>query len=777
MKNKIKLGILLLLIIKLVPIYAEVITLQECEYTDEYKIWLTLPKEEQEKRPPTAICKTKGSLFDNAANSKATLGDYTASKFNLSSLGYVTSIKNQSGFGTCWAHATMASIESNLLVNRMADRNIDLSEAHLELATQNSLFNPSLMPFIRRFNNGADILHASAYITTHLGPVSESDAPYSLVTNSITASLNSIKGKKVQYNVGDVAMIFNNAGACDNATITDIKKYLVTYGAVVTNMNYTLVTAANGAYYNNTIFGEGYIDHAVTIVGWDDTIARTKFSPAATRNGAWIIKDSHGTSSGDNGYIYVSYDDILICTRLAGYYNISNTFNDNSYIYDTVGITDDYKVVNNNDIYVANVFDKSTNGLEKLKKVTFFADVENNQNIEYDILFSPTGLLTDMTVVATGTTYKAGYTTVDVSDKKALIAKPHFGIVVHFKNAKNKNLIGVYRKITDPQKTVLLSSLNVTKDNSYISTDGKSWTHLKIGGEKLYASVRAFTDNSTDDYLFSVNSKTIVDGGLVAKYTMENVTANNVTYNIYKSTDTSQNTSLNNQFTIQNNLTSSKSLGITTKSDTTTGEYVLITNYNDSKTSVTFYVNDNKTIELTKPTQQNDNDEVFELSTSAIDNNRLITTYNIENTDINNISYNIYTESDTTHTTSLNEQFNIENDLETSNTLIVSTEESTTAGRYYLITNYNNTTTQVLFAVNNNHTIELPITNPNVSVVVNENPENSITPTNTSNTNTNIDSNPQTGSTAIIMITAILIASSIAGYYTYRYYKNSTIKP
>ncbi|NBX83363.1 hypothetical protein EBQ90_09795 [bacterium] len=219
---------------------------------------------------------------------------------NWEGKSYISPVKNQSG-GTCWTHGTMSALESNLQLTGEWFKNegsevADLAEYHLDWWNGfNQHYNPDASGGGLTVHQGGDYRVASAYLALG-GAVRNSDAQsYSQAPKKFLDTYHT-------YYVRDIEW-FDVGANLEN--IESMKTALMEHGAMGTALCWagSFYNSSSNTFYQSPSSGRD-ANHAVAIVGWDDTK-----KTGAPKPGAWLIKNSWGPSWGNGGYFWISYYD------------------------------------------------------------------------------------------------------------------------------------------------------------------------------------------------------------------------------------------------------------------------------------------------------------------------------------------------------------------------------------------------------------------------------------------------------------------------------------
>jgi C1A family cysteine protease len=406
------------------------------------------------------------------------------SSFDLRSYKKVSSVKDQGTAGSCWAFATYASLESCLLTKE----NYDFSENHMK----NTLSSSYAEGFDRKASDGGNLFMSTAYLVRWSGPVLESQDPYN--ASSTVSPAGILPAKHIQ----EVVFIPDRKSSTDNSAI---KKAIMDYGAIATTMYYGNQYLAKGKNYCYS--GNETSNHAVSIVGWDDSYSRSNFYGSAAGippgDGAFIVKNSWGSLWGQSGYFYVSYYDSNIGKNCAVFNNAESVNNyDVMYQYDPLGWVTSAGF-NTNTAYFANIFTANQTGT--VSAVGFYTPVINSQyeikiykNVSGNSPIAGTSAITKSGVIS-----NPGYHTIKLPSDVFVSKNEKFSAVVKLKTPGYNYPIAVEAPISGYS-----SKASAHPGESFISENGSVWTDITVSAPgtniclKVYGSAIGFDITSPD---------------------------------------------------------------------------------------------------------------------------------------------------------------------------------------------------------------------------------------------------------------------------------------
>lgn len=440
------------------------------------------------------------SFISPNSYSNPVLSSILPASYDLRDHDRVSSVKNQNPYGTCWAFAAVSAAESNLMTDNVtANSSINLSELQLAYYTYHktgdalggtsgdTIYLPDTDNFLQ--SGGSSYLSTFA-LADWTGIVNDSLAPYSSLNTTMTLN------PSLEYNQ-DAAHL-QNASWISMKDMNTVKQMIISEGAPTVSYfhNESYMNYSYGAYYNSLNMST---NHAVTLVGWNDDYPASQFNSSntlPTNNGAWLIKNSWGSSWGQSGYFWISYEDISLLTSDAFFFDFEDVNNyQHNYQYDGSGYLGSYPSSNKG--YMANVF--TAHGDETLQAVSFYTDEPNiNYSIQvYTNLTSstdPTDGTKAFTVEQSGVQPYAGYHTINLTQPVSLQKNSKFSVVV--KLEVSDGLVFLMTDSTDTWGWVSFTS-TASPGQSFFSANNTSWSDIGESDGNNFR-IKAFTDASFD---------------------------------------------------------------------------------------------------------------------------------------------------------------------------------------------------------------------------------------------------------------------------------------
>jgi len=314
--------------------YTDLYTVEPTGEVSEYGYKMTATYDENGNKVDNPSAHTLETRDLAKGNAKSFPSAYD-SRLVTNSVGasIITSVKDQGNSGTCWAQSANAAAETAYLRNNPVT-NVDFSDGHLSFFGNRSKnpdpTDPAYMDGINYadpYNSGGNNYVSGSTFARWSGPEFEEFAPDpDWYGNFLSYSYN-----QTNRFVSEQHLITNLL--VDGHSNATMKFYIQNFGGLVA----TYYSMKEGYRYGDiTTFyqpWESSLNHAVYIVGWDDTIPRSAFANNPPGNGGWLVKNSWGTDWGDDGYFWISYYDAsLNYCWLMDFEPKDNV--DNNYTYD-----------------------------------------------------------------------------------------------------------------------------------------------------------------------------------------------------------------------------------------------------------------------------------------------------------------------------------------------------------------------------------------------------------------------------------------------------------
>lgn len=417
-------------------------------------------------------------------------------------------VRNQNPYGTCWAHATTGTVEMDMITRYGEPTTIDYSELHLIYWSLHQGSNPIMGDTGDVVNDsahenymraGGNSTMTSQALLRRRAIAAEETLPYNEANTAAAAEGTLAADPEDEFN--DVAYLNNHYRISISGNADNVKEAIMEHGGVQVSYydNESYYSSQYNSFYNPTVAST---NHAVMLVGWDDSFPKESFSSEPSGDGAWLVRNSWGYASygmwSRQKYFWMSYHDagLLKCDAADVFEMIpADQGYDNQYFYDSQLCLNGYYSRNN--MKAANVYTvggKRTSSaeqelLEAVSIVLVSADAPYTVEVYTGLSDGSDPTSGTLAAAMSGTAVFAGEYTLELPEPVTLDRGELFSVVVTGNSAQEYNY-------SDD------SVVAVNEGESFINW-GYGWKDQAISGYSGYGNFRiyALTRDTGEDMI------------------------------------------------------------------------------------------------------------------------------------------------------------------------------------------------------------------------------------------------------------------------------------